>query len=243
MEKTFDNTFGKLSSAQDHTIVNKIFEYIAMTLSALEAKKDENENTITNRLCKCLNIQKPDEYSFYFHHQNIENTREGTSTDFAVFGTTAYAQDYNIWSDDYPALVKFEAKRLSSKLTKKRKQEYVCGEYEEKKRVRNSGGIERFKNGRHGKDVAYAGLIGYIQTDSSAFWFRKVNEWIQEQIKSASDSKLVWEKEDLLVQDYAKGALSCYSSVSVRLNGDKINLKHFWIDLVIEETLPIVVPK
>jgi hypothetical protein len=59
MEKTFDNTFGKLSSAQDHTIVNKIFEYIAITLSTLDAKIDENENTITNSLCKCLNFRTP----------------------------------------------------------------------------------------------------------------------------------------------------------------------------------------
>lgn len=233
MEKTFDNTFGKLSSARDHTIVNKIFEYIAITLSTLDAKIDENENTITNRLCKCLNFRKPCEYPFYFHHQNKENTKEETSTDFAVFGTSAYAQDHNIWSDDYPALVKFEAKRLSSKLPKKREKEYVHGEYQERICVSNSGGIERFKNGRHGMDVAYAGLIGYIQTESSAYWFRKVNEWIQEQIKSASDSNLVWRKEDLLVPDYAKGTLSCYSSVSGRLHGDNINLKHLWIDFTL----------
>ena len=233
MEKTFDNTFGKLSSAQDHTIVNKIFEYIVITLSTLDAKIDENENTITNRLCKCLNSRKPCEYPFYFHHQNKENTKEETSTDFAVFGTSAYAQDHNIWSDDYPALVKFEAKRLSSKLPKNREKEYVHGEYRERICISNSGGIERFKNGRHGRDVTYAGLIGYIQTDSSAYWFRKVNEWIQEQIKSASDSNLVWKKEDLLVEDYAKGTLSCYSSVSGRLYGDNVNLKHLWIDFTL----------
>ncbi|HBJ80627.1 MAG: hypothetical protein PWQ72_1834 [Pseudothermotoga sp.] len=236
MEKAFDNTFGELSGAQDHTIINKIFGYIAMTLSTLDAKKDENENTITNRLCKCLSSHKPGEYPFYFHHQNIENTREGTSTDFAVFSTVAYAQDYNIWSDDYPALVKFEAKRLSSKLPKKREKEYVCGEYKEGRCVRNSGGIERFKNGRHGRDVTYAGLIGYIQTDSPAYWFRKVNEWIQEQIESASDSKLVWKKEDLLVQDYVKETLSCYSSVSARVQGDHINFKHLWIDFTLKQT-------
>lgn len=234
MEKTFDNTFGKLSSAQDHTIVNKIFEYIAITLSTLDAKIDENENTITNRLCKCLNFRKPCEYPFYFHHQNLENVKKGTSTDFAVFGTAAYAQDYNIWSDDYPALVKFEAKRLSSKLPKKREKEYVHGEYRERICVSNSGGIERFKNGSHGRDVTYAGLIGYIQTDSSAYWFRKVNDWIQEQIKSASDSKLVWDKNDLLVTDYEKGGLSCYSSVSSRIQGDNINLKHLWIDFTLK---------
>lgn len=238
MENAFDNIYGVLSSAQDHSIINKIFEYIALTLTTLDSEIHENENTITNRLCKCLSAHKPSEYPFFFHHQNLENTREGTSTDFAVFGTFAYAQDHNIWSDDYPALVKFEAKRLSSKLTKKREKEYVHGEYQGRKFVSNSGGIERFKNGRHGRDVTYAGLIGYIQTDSSAYWFRKVNKWIQEQINSSNNIKLVWEINDMLVLDYVKETLTCYSSVSGRLTGDNIYLKHLWIDFTHNNQVP-----
>lgn len=39
--------------------------------------------------------------------------------------------------------------------------------------LENSGGIERFKNGRHGKDVVNAGIIGYIQTDSPAYWIQR----------------------------------------------------------------------
>lgn len=225
-----NNTFGTLSSASDNTIINKIYDYLSLILSGFKSKNNENENAITNRLCKTLNSKKPSEYSFYFHHQNLENDKENTSTDFAVFGTLAYAQENNIGNDDSPSLIKFEAKRLNSHLPKKREKEYVCGEYDNGKCLKNSGGIERFKNGRHGKDVINAGIIGYIQTDSPKHWFQKVNDWIQEQIQSANDKKLVWQNTDILTLNYQHDILSDYSSVSHRIYGDDIRLRHFWID-------------
>lgn len=100
------------------------------------------------------------------------------SIDFAVFETGPIA----VLCTDYTSLVKFEAKRLTYKLGKKREREYVIGEYKDGTRIKNSGGIERFKNGRHGKDVKHAGIIGYIQSESSDYWLEKVNGWIKKQI-------------------------------------------------------------
>ncbi|WP_029903462.1 hypothetical protein [Prevotella sp. 10(H)] len=229
MREIINNTFGTLSSAPDNTIINKVYDYLSLILIGFKGKNDENENAITNRLCKTLNSKKPSEYPFYFHHQNIEDDKENTSTDFAVFGTHAYAQENNI-DDDSPSLIKFEAKRLNSKLPKNREKEYVCGEYQNNKCVKNSGGIERFKNGRHGKDVVYAGIIGYIQTDSPKYWIQKVNNWIQEQIKNANDDKLTWLENDLLVINNENDTLSSYSSISYRVYDDNIQLRHLWID-------------
>lgn len=227
--REINNTFGTLSSAPDNTIINKIYSYLSTTLIGFRGEKDDNENAITNKLCKTLNSRKPPEYPFYFHHQNIEDDKENTSTDFAVFGTYAYAQENNI-EDDSPSLIKFEAKRLNSKLPKKREKEYVCGQYLNNKCVTNSGGIERFKNGRHGKDVVHAGIIGYIQTDSPKYWIQKVNNWIQEQIENASDDRLTWLQNDLLIINSENETLTSYSSISYRVYDDNIQLKHFWID-------------
>lgn len=224
-----NNTFGTLSSAPNNTTINKIYSYLSSILVGFKGENDENENTITNRLCKTLTSKKPSEYPFYFHHQNQEDDKENTSTDFAVFGTHAYAQENGI-DDDFPPLIKFEAKRLNSKLPKNREKEYVCGEYKNNKCVRNSGGIERFKNGRHGKDVVHAGIIGYIQTDSPKYWIKKINNWIQEQIENASDNRLIWLQNDLLMINDENEILSSYSSVSHRVHNDNIQLKHFWID-------------
>jgi len=231
MGETTANTFGRLSSAPDNTIITTIYNYVGSILSSFKGKNDENENAITNRLCKSLNSRKPSEYPFFFHHQNIESEKENTSTDFAAFGTFAYAQESDIVDQDSPSLIKFEAKRLSSKLPLSREKEYVCGEYSGGKCTKNSGGIERFKNGRHGKDVVNAAIVGYIQTDTPKHWLKKVNELIQQQIRSSSDSKLTWNKKDVLALNYQNGTLSDYTSLSYRVFGDEIQLRHFWIDI------------
>ncbi len=231
MGEMTNNTFGTLSSAPDNTIIATIYNYLSSILSSFNGKNDENENAITNRLCKTLMTKKPEEYPFFFHHQNIENEKENTSTDFAAFGTYAYALENDIEDDDSPSLIKFEAKRLNSKLPKNREKEYVCGEYAGEKRTKNSGGVERFKNGRHGKDVINAAIVGYIQTDSAKRWLQKINEWIKEQIASPNDSKLIWNNRDELNLDNQIGTFSHYSSLSYRIFGDEIRLKHFWIDI------------
>lgn len=226
MDNTFSYTFGKLTSAQDNTIINKIYSYVLMVLSGLSIGKDENENEITDRFCKKLNITRPYELPLYFHHQNLENSKDGTSTDFAVFETRPYAD----MSASSKSLVKFEAKRLTPKLGKNREKEYVVGEYNDGVCIKNSGGIERFKNGRHGKDVEYGGIIGYIQYETPDYWIEKVNGWIEEQIIKSSDKDLLWEKEDLLIDEPAYGTVSCYSSISCRLSDKEIKFKHFWIE-------------
>lgn len=231
MGEMTNNTFGTLSSAPDNTIIATIYNYLSSVLSSFRGENDENENAITNRLCKTLMAKKPAEYPFFFHHQNIEDEKENTSTDFAVFGTYAYAQENDIEDDDSPSLIKFEAKRLNSKLPKHREKEYVRGEYSGEKCIKNSGGVERFKNGRHGKDVINAGIVGYLQTDSPKHWYQKVNEWIKEQVTSPSDSKLTWKNKDALSLDSQTGTFSEYSSSSYRIFGDEIHLKHFWIDI------------
>ena len=244
MDAVFSNSFGELTSAGDNTISNKIYRYVLIMLSSLTVAKNENENAITNRLCIELNTRRPPEFPFYFHHQNIENAKLGTSTDFAVFGTVPFARTTVLRcsnsdlttgitsapTGDLPhSIVKFEAKRLNSTLGKRREKEYVIGEYRLGKREKNSGAIERFKNGRHGNDVQYAGIIGYIQTDTPDYWHVKVNEWIEEEILTPSDKNLVWRKDDLLAKDYSDGRVSCYSSVSTRLAGGDVKLKHFWV--------------
>ena len=234
MREVATNTYGTLSSAPDSLIVNSIYDYLSSILTSFKGKDCENENAITNRLCKTLNSRKPSEYPFFFHHQNIESEKENTSTDFAVFGTFAYAVENDIEDDDSPPLIKFEAKRLNSKLPKSREREYVCGEYKNGMCLKNSGGIERFKNGRHGADVSNAAIIGYLQSDSVEFWFTRVNKWIEDQISTSSDSRLKWDATDLLVSNSLDKPLSNYISTSSRLSGSRIRLNHFWIDFTNE---------
>jgi hypothetical protein len=225
-----NNAFGTLSSVPDGSIIEHIYNYIYVVLQDFNGTSDENENGITNKLCKTLEYKKPPECPYFFHHQNIENDKENTSTDFAVFGTFAYAQRSGNF-EEAPPLLKIEAKRLSTTLPKNREREYVIGEYEKGKRIKNSGGIERFKNGRHGNDVTNACLIGYMQTNSFTHWTKKINGWIQDEIIEPSDNTLSWDSEDILGKVKIDNKTCIYTSKSKRHLAGHINLRHLWVDL------------
>jgi len=235
MEYISNNTFGTLSSAPDGKIISKVFDFVTSVLQCFEGKATDNENHLTNELCKQLGFKKPPELPFFFQHQNIENAKENTSTDFAAFGTYTYARTYNKEGEEFP-LVKFEAKRLSSTLPRKREKEYVIGEYENGKQVKNSGGIERFKNHRHGKDVAHAAIIGYVQTDTFSHWIKKINGWIKDEVNSSHDSKLTWDADDHLKSNWTNGNLCSYLSKSKRKELEQLNMHHIWVSFVSEKT-------
>lgn len=39
----------------------------------------------------------------------------------------------------------------------------------------NTGGIARFKREQHGKELPFACMVGYVQTESFTFWHQKIN--------------------------------------------------------------------
>lgn len=227
MSYVSSNTIGTLSSVPDGSIINHIFNFVSEILTDFKANSDENENSITNKLCISLNQHKPAEFPYFFHHQNIEDEKINTSTDFAVFSTFPYSNEINT-----NAWVKFEAKRLTTSLPRKREREYVIGEYYQGKRVCNSGGIERFKNERHGKDVKIAGLIGYLQAESFSYWLEKINGWIQNEIDMPHDNSLNWTNDDKLLLFKSETRIALYSSQSTRISRGCIQLRHLWISFV-----------
>lgn len=230
MSYSAPHTFGTLSSAPSGGAVRHIFAHVREVLKDFKTSLTDNENALTDKLCKALEFKKPAEFPYFFHHQNIENERENTSTDFAAFGTYAYAETVGLEDlDTAPPLIKFEAKRLSAQLPRKREREYVTGEYEERVQTKNSGGIERFKNERHGKDVSWAGMIGYLQTGTAAEWLTRINSWINDEINSPQDPRLIWSVADQLSADQTSSNTWEYISRSTRLSGTQITLRHFWV--------------
>jgi hypothetical protein len=221
-----NNAIGTLDSAPSGWIVNHIFSYVLSILSVFEAETNDNENAITHKLCLFLSQRKPPEYPYFFQHQNLEDEKANTSTDFAAYGTFDYSNTLNP-----SALVVFEAKRLNTGLPHKRQREYVIGEYNQERQVHNSGGIERFKNGRHGKGVAVAGLIGYVQTKDNSYWFEKINEWVQDEIDKPHNPLLTWIVNDKLLNARSDSRVCQYLSRSIRLSGDVIELRHLWVNL------------
>lgn len=215
------NSFGTLSSAPDGSIIETIFDYVTQELKTFSGEPDENEDNLTDKFCKQLGRNKPPEHPFFFHHQNKEKSEGKHSTDLAALGTKAINDEM---------LIKFEAKRLSSKLANKRKREYVIGEYREQE-FKNSGAIERFKNETHGDDLNEAGIIGYVQTDTFDHWEDKINSLIQAEINSPHDQRLTWEESDKLQNQTKDDKVVTYQSESCRLTKKRLKFRHLWVNL------------
>ncbi len=96
-----------------------------------------------------------------------------------------------------------ECKRLSPK-----HYEYVSGK---------TGGIQRFKENRHGVNLPYSAMIGYIETEDFSFWQSKVNSWI-------SDKKE--HLEILEIKQIAK-----LKSTHRKITKETIELTHFWLKM------------
>ncbi len=224
MDLNINNSIGKLDSASDGTIIESIFEYVEKELATFAGHSKKNENALTNAFCKQLEGNKPVTSPWFFHHQNIEDETVNTSTDFAVFPKSEGQYEY--------ALIAFEAKRLSRSLPKKREREYVIGEYNTKgSQIKNSGGIERFKNERHGADLKVAGFIGYLQTGSFDEWVKKINGWIQDEITFSHDKSIIWNSYDKLKIHKVAGRVATYKSTSSRKTRANISFRHLWVKL------------
>jgi hypothetical protein len=91
-----------------------------------------------------------------------------------------------------------------------------------------NGGIERFKREQDGfgKHLTQSAMIGYIQQESKVYWETKINDWIEDLIKT--DTDIAWNYEDKLIQNYPH---SDFVSNHQRITEKPITLYHFWIDL------------
>jgi hypothetical protein len=89
------------------------------------------------------------------------------------------------------------------------------------------GGIQRFKEGNHGKKMDYSAMVGYVQSESFERWYEKINFWIDELIQSVNE--LYWQNEDKIIprstESYQK-----YTSSHTRLQHENpITLYHYWV--------------
>jgi len=100
-----------------------------------------------------------------------------------------------------------ECKRLYD--TTKSKQ-YVSGK---------TGGIQRFKENKHGEDLSCSAMIGYIENKDFNFWHNKINSWISDKEEHL---------EEIAIKEIAK-----YKSTHKRIDTPKrpIELLHLWLNI------------
>jgi len=223
----------KLEGLSDNTSISKVFSFIEKCLPEFKIKYSllNPEDGLTQELVYILDNESREKLPLCaFSTEHMEDSTKGNSRRDDI-GIRA-VKGINILTTYYPSnkpFIVIEAKRLDSKIARKRKKEYVVGRIEDKKYI-ESGGIERFKKEIHGRGLTYVGMIGYMQTDNFESWLEKINGYIDEEILSSSSNELNWEEKDKLILEKSNQLFSTYKSKHQCKTKD-ISMYHIWIDL------------
>jgi hypothetical protein len=192
------------------------------------------ESGLTFQLINLLEAENDDENIFRFYPEPPENPERGDSRapDIGLMPKKKN-RIIKIGGKSFPynkSFFSIEAKILPIPVSGYRgEKEYVIG-HEEKGKHKTCGGIERFKTEHHGKNLNYAGLIGYVQKESFDYWYEQINIWIDELITINTS----WQKDDKLKLEKGypqKETISKYKSKNLRIKSKPITLFHLWVKM------------
>jgi hypothetical protein len=169
-------------------------------LDILEGRRNENQHS----LAYCVFMTNLCKSKFYFARENSQ------------FGSSVI--DIGIYFGSI-LIFTIEAKILPIPISGERQEhEYVYG---------RGGGIQRFKDNRHGLDnnnrlLYESGVLAYIKEDNFEQWLEKINQWIID-----AD----WQPSELLQKQYFN-EIAKLTSEHKRIDSSTIRLHHFWVKVL-----------
>jgi len=189
----------------------------------------KNEKGLNQKLLIMLNLHAlRAAHSFWFDPEYMEVPERGDSPSVDLGTLTTHEEGIVIKSKTYfkdKSFFSMEAKRLAN-LGSNRLMEYLIGRYE-KGKYKNCGGVERFKQGIHGRNLDYGAIIGYVQENDFVYWYGQLNSWIKELINKKISSPVNWLSKDKLQKKYIISKTAKFLSVNSRRD-DSITLFHLW---------------
>jgi len=191
----------------------------------------KNEKGLTQKFMHMLTIHALREYHpFRFEKEYMEVPERGDSPQVDIAAISTLEEGIVIGAKGYQgeSFFSMEAKRLA-KLGSNRLMEYLIGR-SEKGKYNSCGGVERFKQGIHGRRLDYGAIIGYVQDYDFVHWHGQLNSWIKELINKKFFSPVNWMPKDKLEKEYIKSTTAKFISVNSRQN-DTITLFHLWASL------------
>ena len=229
---------GKIGSGiKFRTFQLKIIDFVYQQLPTWRddpGRPDEqSEDKLNLQLCKFLDSHARNDFPMIrFDHEEYQaGQRRVDMSASSAKSIFLEAKPYTI----YNSVLVLEGKRLPAPPPKGREKEYVTGIQTNK----ISGGIQRFKLGLHGAKHDLAVMIGYLQNNTTRYWYVKINKWILELVKYPIGDGCVWTADETLKEfegDTSRGIQSCRSIH--RRKGDKVNneieLHHLWVTMNVE---------
>jgi len=226
---------GKIEGPEIDAHIIAVVDFVERILITFSDKYADshikNEKGLTQKLVLILNSYALREYySFWFDKEYMEIPGRGDSPQVDIGTITTLEEGIVIGAKTYTdeSFFSMEAKRLGN-LGEKRSKEYLIGRYENEKYI-HCGGVERFKQGKHGRNLEYGAIIGYVQEHDFTYWYGRINSWIDDLIQKDLYSPVPWLLKDKLQKDYIRSTTAKFISITSRKN-DFIALFHLWARL------------
>lgn len=186
------------------------------------------ETVLTSQLCAHLNSAARTSSGWDCLQFRVEETDEAQAArkiDLVVApaGDALIVQGRSY--SDFETILPIECKRLPiPNGTGRDEREYVATQTGVK------GGIQRFKEGKHGAAHVRAALIAYVQEQTFDHWFTTIEGWIRDLHAAGSPG---WSPADALVrhkQDNTTG-IAVHESAHTRVSLPVIHLRHLWVKM------------
>lgn len=220
-----DGSFGKITSGlRPDTIILKTLNFVQSQLAPWrddpEREPAELEEVLNGQLCKFLNVAARSKNFDMAHFHHEERQTGSRRVDLSAQPLTSTLIEGRLHSI-YKTFLVLEGKRLPAP-EKRREKEYLKGT------DKISGGIERFKEGLHGRKLQQCAMIAYVQKEDCRTWYDRINEWIEADSYFNASRELLTE----LCVDTDIGKSTCWSRHS-RTNSETkiVKLAHLWIEI------------
>jgi hypothetical protein len=184
------------------------------------------ETALTSQLCAHLNSAARTSTGWdclQFRVEEVDEVQASRKIDLVVApaGDALIVQGRSYC--DFETILPIECKRLPIPAGAGRdEREYVIT------RVGIGGGIQRYKEGKHGAAHVHAALIAYVQEHNFDHWLAQIEGWIRDLHTAGSPG---WSPADELIargQDPIVG-IAVHESVHSRIELPAIHLRHLWV--------------
>ncbi|NMZ77304.1 hypothetical protein HBO32_29845 [Pseudomonas nitroreducens] len=217
-----------LASASLYALIDFIADELPKWRDRSDRRSESAETVLTSQLCAHMNsASRKSSWDFLqFRTEEPDESVAGRKIDLvpAPCGCT-------VWIDgrrhtDFDPLLPIECKRLPIPAGIKRdKLEYLYSRYS------STGGVDRFKAGRHGAAHMLGAMIGFIQEGAIAPWEKKMDLWTKALVRAKVGG---WQKTDkITLHDHdSVRKLGVLKSSHVRNAGlADIELRHLWVEM------------
>lgn len=225
-----DNPMGN-TTIPIRPLIDSVLKFINIYLPLFPNALKQNNIVYEREVEKLLNQYLIDFFNGHSHNFNPyfqcmflfrkDDENKGTNYKPDIGVTIWNNQNQNFQSKSF---FQIECKRLPTPnvSSTRSEKEYVIGIKQ------NTGGIERFKNKKHGEHLEESSLIGFVQKGTAKDWHTTINEWIKIEI---DDKNTNWTNNDYLTPISDSAILSRYNSICQRSNSEAIIIHHFLLNI------------